>query len=132
MSRTMIRALILIPVLLLVLVVLFFLLRPNSSAPESSTSESTAEEPREETFDLAIRGGTMTPHEINVSEGEHVNFQIISDSPVEFHVHGYDLEEEVEPGEQAELAFDATITGRFDIEDHDTDTELGVLLVQPR
>ena len=137
MSRAMIRALILIPILLLVLVALFFLLRPNSSAPdsatapESSTSETTAEEPREETFDLAISGGTMTPNEINVSEGDHVNFRITSDSPVEFHVHGYDLEAEVEPGEPAELAFDATITGRFDIEDHDTDTELGVLLVQP-
>ncbi len=131
MSRTMIRALILIPILLLVLVVLFFLLRPNSTTPESSTSESSGEEPREETFDLAIRGGTMTPDEITVSEGEHVNFRITSDSPIEFHLHGYDLEEEVGPGEPAELAFDATITGRFDIEDHDTDTELGVLLVQP-
>ncbi len=134
MSRTMIRALISIPILLLVLVVLFFLLRPNSTPttpPESSTSESSGEEPREETFDLAIRGGTMTPDAITVSEDEHVNFRITSDSPIEFHLHGYDLEEEVEPGESAELAFDATITGRFDIEDHDTDTELGVLLVQP-
>ena len=138
MSRAMIRALILIPILLLVLVALFFLLRPNSSAPdsatapESSTSETTAEEPQEETFDLAIRGGTMTPNEINVSEGDHVNFRITSDSPVEFHVHGYDLEEEIEPGEPAELAFDATITGRFEIEDHDTETTLGELIVQPR
>ena len=74
----------------------------------------------------------MTPSEINVSEGDHVNFRIASDSPVEFHVHGYDLEEDVEPGEPAELAFDATIIGRFDIEDHDTDTELRGLLVQPR
>jgi len=128
----MIRALILIPILLLVLVVLFFLLRPNSTTtPESSTSESSGEEPREETFDLAIRGGTMTPDEITVSEGEHVNIRITSDSPIAFHLHGYDLEEEIEPNEPAELAFDATITGRFDIEDHDTDTELGVLLVQP-
>jgi hypothetical protein len=71
----------------------------------------------------------MTPSEITVGEGDRVNLQITSDNPIEFHLHGYDLEKEVEPGE---LSFDATITGRFDIEDHDTDTELGVLLVQPR
>ncbi len=133
MSRIAIRNLVLVLVLLITLVVLFFLLRPSSTqqTTSSTTSESTSAEPQQNNFNLAIRGGTMTPNEINVSEGDHVNFRITSDSPIEFHVHGYDLEEEVEPGEPAELAFDATITGRFDIEDHDTDTELGVLLVQP-
>ena len=133
MSRIAIRNLVLVLVLLITLVVLFLLLRPSSTqqTTSSTTSESTSAEPQQNNFNLAIGGGTMTPNEIAVSEGEHVNFQITSDDPVEFHLHGYDLDEEVEPGEQAELAFDATITGRFDIEDHDTDTELGVLLVQP-
>ncbi|MDQ4000970.1 MAG: hypothetical protein M3283_08240 [Actinomycetota bacterium] len=49
-----------------------------------------------------------------------------------FHLHGYDLEEEVEPGELTELAFDATLTGRFEIENEQTHEELGTLLVQPR
>jgi heme/copper-type cytochrome/quinol oxidase subunit 2 len=134
MSRVAIRNLVLVLVLLIILVVLFFSLRPSSTqqtTSSSTTAESTSPEPQQNNFNLAIRGGTMTPNEITVSEGDHVNFQITSDSPVEFHLHGYDLDEEVEPGEPAELAFDATITGRFDIEDHDTDTELGVLLVQP-
>ena len=123
------RALILVPVLLLVLVALFFALRPDSSAPEAT---STAEEMREETFNLEIEKGAMTPEEITVDEGDQVNLLITSDRPVEFHLHGYDLEEEVEPSEPAELSFDATLTGRFEIEDHSTDTVLGVLLVQPR
>ena len=74
----------------------------------------------------------MTPNQVTVAEGDRVNLRITSDSPLEFHLHGYDLEKEVEPNEPAELAFDATITGRFASEDHDTDTELGMLLVQPR
>lgn len=136
------RALILVPLVLLVLVGLFFLLRPSSSGPGSAaapgsspgttTTESSAGGPQEQTLNLAIKGNTMTPSEITVGEGDKVNLQITSDNPVELHLHGYDLEKEVEPGEPAELSFDATITGRFDIEDHDTDTELGVLLVQPR
>ncbi len=127
MSRAMIRALILVPVLLLVLVVLFFVLRPDSPAPDSA-----ADEPQEETFDLAIEEGAMTPDEITVDEGDQVNLRITSDSPTEFHLHGYDLFAEVEPGEPGELSFDATNTGRFEIEDHNTDTVLGVLIVQPR
>ncbi len=55
-----------------------------------------------------------------------------SEEPVEVHVHGYDLEEEVEPGEPAILAFEADVTGRFEIEDHDTGNQLGTLVVEPR
>lgn len=73
----------------------------------------------------------MSPEEISVDEGERVNLRITSDAPLEFHLHGYDLEEEVEPGEPAELSFDATTTGRFEIENHDTESVLGALLVQP-
>ncbi len=133
MSRAMNRALILIPLFLLVLVVLFLLLRPSPTPETATTSESTVEErPQEKTFDLAVVEGTMTPDEIAVDEGDQVNLRITSDSPIEFHLHGYELEEEVEPGEPAELSFDATITGRFEIEDHNTDAVLGVLIVQPR
>jgi hypothetical protein len=61
-----------------------------------------------------------------------VTFRITSDRPLEVHLHGYDLEKEVEANQPAELSFDATMTGRFAIEDHDTEAELGTLLVQPR
>jgi heme/copper-type cytochrome/quinol oxidase subunit 2 len=129
------RALILVPILLLVLVGLFFALRPDSSAPESSTpgaDTTSAAGGQEKTLDVAINRGAMTPDKITVNEGDRVNLGINSDSPLGFHLHGYDLEKEVEPNEPAELSFDATITGRFQIEDHDSDTELGELIVQPR
>lgn len=133
MSRTAIRNVILILVLLVILVVLFLWLRPSSSTQDSSTaSESTGVQSQEQTFDLAIQNGTMTPGEISVSEGTQVNLRITSDRPLEFHLHGYDLEKEVEANQPAELSFDATMTGRFAIEDHDTEAELGTLLVQPR
>lgn len=133
MSRAAIRNVILILVLLVFLVGLFLLLRPSSTQEDRSTaSESTGAQPQEQTFDLAFQDATMTPSEISVSEGDRVNLRITSDHPLEFHVHGYDLEKEVEANQPAELSFDATMTGRFVIEDHDTDTELGTLLVQPR
>lgn len=129
------RALILVPILLLVVVGLFFLLRPNSPATEPSSGTSTSESTegsQEKTFDLTIKGATMTPNEITVGEGDRVRLRITSDAPFEFHLHGYDLAKEVEASEPAELPFDATITGRFEIENEQTHEELGALLVQPR
>jgi hypothetical protein len=114
------RNLVVVLITLIALLVLFFLLRPASTAPE------------EQQVALAINGNTMSPDEVSVTEGQEVTLQITSDHPIEFHVHGYDLEEEVQPGEPAELMFEATTTGRFPIEDHDTEAELGTLIVQPR
>ncbi len=132
------RAMVIIPVLLLVLIALFFALRPNSPTTEGSadTSESSAPESaangqQEKTFDLSIRDGVMSPDKVTVGEGEQVNLRITSDDPLDFHLHGYDLQKEVEPDEPAELTFDATITGRFEIENEQTSEELGTLLVQP-
>jgi heme/copper-type cytochrome/quinol oxidase subunit 2 len=127
-SDARIRATVLAAVILIALVVLFLLLRPGSPAPESSDLE---EETQEEVVAVAINEGIMSPPEVTVYEGNHVNLQIISDRPIELHLHGYDLTQEVEPGETADLSFEATDTGRFGIEDHDTDAEIGVLLVQP-
>lgn len=117
MSRTL--ALILVAVI--VLVGLFFALRPDTSA----------EGPQEQTVELEIEGSTMTPSDITVGEGDNVTLRINTDHPVELHMHGYNLEQEVEPGETATLSFEADKTGRFEIESHETGEELGVLIVEP-
>ncbi len=129
MNKVRGRNLVVVLITLIALLVLFFLLRPESSAPEASDVGETQEE---QEVALAINGNTMSPDEVSVTEGAQVNLQITSDHPIEFHVHGYDLEEEVQPGEPGELSFEATTTGRFPIEDHDTEAELGTLVVQPR
>jgi heme/copper-type cytochrome/quinol oxidase subunit 2 len=134
MSRVTVRASILTLIVLIVLVVLFFLLRP-SPQETSSTSESTSAGSQQKTLDLAITNGTtMTPSQITVNEGDHVTFNITSDEPLEFHLHGYDLEKEVEANEPAQLSFDATDTGRFEIEAHlnGSEQQIGEVQVQPR
>ena len=128
MSQARVRNLVVVLVTLIVLGVLFVLLRPESSAPESSDVGETQEQP----IALAINGNNMSPDEVSVTEGDQVTLQIISDHPIEVHLHGYDLEEVVGAEEPGELSFEATMTGRFPIEDHDTEAELGTLLVQPR
>ncbi len=116
------RTLILILVAVLALGGLFLTLRPGPPT----------EGPQEHTVDLEIQGETMTPDEITVGEGDQVTLRITADRPVEFHLHGYDLEEEIEPGETATLSFETTLTCRFEIEDEQTQDELGALVVEPR
>jgi hypothetical protein len=128
LSQARVRNLVVVLVTLIVLGVLFVLLRPESSAPESSDVGETQEQP----VALAINGNNMSPDEVSVTEGDQVTLQIISDHPIEIHLHGYDLEEVVGAEEPGELSFEATMTGRFPIEDHNTEAELGTLLVQPR
>ncbi len=118
----MIRAVIVVLVVLLVLGGLFFLLRPDT--PESAS--------RDRAFDISIEGGEMSPAEISVKEGDGVTLRVDSEEPIELHMHGYDVEQEVEPGQEAKLRFKADLTGRFEIEDHDSQKELGVLQVRPR
>lgn len=115
-------AIIVVVLVILGLVGLFFALRPDAREEAG---------PQERAVDLEIRGDAMSPAEIAVSEDDRVTLGITADRPIELHLHGYDLEEEVSAGEPAELSFDADITGRFEIENHDTETELGALIVEP-
>ena len=122
------RILVVIVLVLIGLGVLFFALRPDST----TSTEAPTDEERERVYDVAIEDGAMNPTEISVEEGDQVTLHLTSDSPLEVHLHGYALEEEVSPGEETILAFEADLTGQFEIEDHETETGLGALLVQPR
>lgn len=123
------RATVIVPSVLLVLialVVLFFVLRP--------TPPSAAGGPQERTFEVEIREGAMVPGEVIVDQGDRVNLRIRSGGSTHFHIHGYDLSAEAGPRAPGQLSFDATATGRFEIEDHASHPHrvVGELLVQPR
>ncbi len=125
------RTVVVIVLVILGLGGLFLALRPDTTSSGDPT-ETPADEPQERIYEVAIEGGAMSPDEISAEEGDFVTLRLTSESPVEVHLHGYDLEEEVSPGEEAELSFEADATGRFEIEDHETEAQLGTLLVQPR
>ena len=101
---------------------LFTLLRPDSSGSS----------PQDRSVSVRIQDGKMDPAEIRVDEGDRLTLRITSDEAVELHLHGYDRELEVEPGEAATLELVADRGGSFPIEDHETEETLGTLVVQPR
>ena len=90
--------------------------------------------PREHSFNIQLRdgkpaGGTTT---FRVKQGDTVTFNITSNSAGEVHLHGYDLEAEMEPGKPVVISFTANATGRFLMEFEKTKVEIGFLEVQPR
>lgn len=74
----------------------------------------------------------MVPAEVNVSEGDKITLNITGDEAVEFHLHGYDLKSDLQPGTPAAISFEAALAGRFEIEDESNAEVLGALVVQPR
>lgn len=74
----------------------------------------------EVTFALRIERGRVPADMrlIRVRQDDTVRLRWRSDRPIVLHLHGYDIEQKVEPGAVAEMAFIARATGRFPIEVH--------------
>jgi hypothetical protein len=65
----------------------------------------------------------------NVKLGDHVVLRLISDTDETYHVHGYDLEQKVAAGVEAQFEFTADMAGDFEVESHNTDKVYVVLHV---
>ena len=78
-------------------------------------------------FDLRIEKGRVakTMRLIRVKQGDAVTLRWTTDRPVVVHLHGYDIEKKVEPGAVTEMAFVASATGRFSVEEHKADAKGG-------
>ena len=64
-------------------------------------------EPEDVEVALTIRDDRMSPDTIQVKQGDTVTLKIDSDIPGAFHLHGYDIEQEVHPGDVVDFAFTA-------------------------
>ncbi len=67
------------------------------------------------TFDLKIEQGRVSPamRTVRVKQGDVVKLRWTSDRLVALHLHGYDIEQTVQPGVVAEMSFTARAAGRF-------------------
>ena len=67
---------------------------------------------------------------VPVAADSAVTLVVHGDVTDEVHVHGYDLTADLSPEQPAEIAFDATIPGVFEVELHDAGTVLLTLQIQ--
>ena len=107
-------------------------------------TEGQTEEPHEtvpaepEPTRIQIRGGQVVagPADIQVKKGDPVQIVLSSDAHDDIHLHGYDIEQPVEPGKPARFSFTADIEGIFELESHvaedaGRDSLVGKLTVEP-
>lgn len=91
-------------------------------------------EPR--VIELVLRDGQLPPAQrvIRVRQGDDVTLRWTSDRALVVHLHGYDLELRLAPGQPATMRFAARATGRFPVEAHEAGQGrvLGYLEVHPR
>lgn len=91
-------------------------------------TDPAASDVREVTVEIADGKVNPPPSGVNVTKGTTVALTVTSDVPDELHVHGYDLEGALVPGEPRRLEFIADQTGSFDVETH----ESGLVLLRLR
>ena len=112
-------------------------------------------EPEDLEIPVKLEHEKLDPETIRVKQGDRVTLNIEADGSGKFHLHGYDIEQDVVAGEVTDFFFEADATGRFPItfhrsekeggEDDETsggeedehnekrgDVEIGILEVQPR
>ena len=81
---------------------------------------------------VTISGGSVEPPpgRVDIRHGQTVRITVTSDEHDELHLHGYELELELLPGEPGTLEFVADQTGLFDVETHHSGLQLFQLAVQ--
>ena len=110
----------------------------------SGAGTDTTEEPHETVpaeppaTRIRLEGGQVVggPADIKVTKGDTVRIVVSADAHDDIHLHGYDIEKPVEPGQPARFNFKANIEGIFEIESHvaedaGRDPLVGKLTVEP-
>jgi hypothetical protein len=97
----------------------------DSSAAGSTSAVPAANSPAGRRVAVQIAGGQTSGDtgRVAVPLGTQVTLVVTSDVAGEVHVHGYDLSAPLTPG-TAELTFDATVPGVFEVELHEAGTVL--------
>ena len=136
---------------LVALVALFLVLRPGDDDAETTTqltapptiepaptepateTATTVSEPEPVQLAVTIRGGEPVGGIVRATatKGETVVVVVRSDVADHLHVHGYDLMADVGPGKPARVEFEASLTGRFEIELEDRGEQVAQLTVLP-
>src|SRR5215213_8539231 len=84
----------------------------SNRAPRTTSSRGADETATPETpaapgiTRIAIRGGEVVggPKKVTVTKGDRVRIVVTADERDDMHLHGYDIEKEVEPGKPARFS----------------------------
>ncbi|MFA9272267.1 MAG: hypothetical protein ACEQSX_16245 [Baekduiaceae bacterium] len=106
----------------------------TTPATAVATTVRPATTPGPETSTITVKGGQPVGgvREIEAERGDEIRIRVTADAPEEVHLHGYDIEKPVGPGEPAVFNVDANLEGIFEIELHGSAVQIGSLQVSPK
>ncbi|MEU4267400.1 hypothetical protein [Streptomyces sp. NPDC026092] len=99
----------------------------TTAAPTTAAPRTTAPAPGR-TVEITVTGESVQPPpaRVELKKGEQLTLRVTADRADTLHVHGYDRELPLTPGEPGTLTFTADRTGLFEVETHGS----GLLLTQ--
>jgi hypothetical protein len=100
---------------------------------EKQPSQQPAAEAAPSYTTIEVRDGEPVggPKEISLEKGDTARIELRSNRAGELHIHGYDEYVDLKAGKPARTRFRANLEGIFEIEDHDTGTQVAELRVEP-
>lgn len=101
------------------------------SGGKQASARPTAEAPTYATIELRDGEPVGGPEEISLEKGDTARIEVRSNTAGEVHIHGYDEYLDLKAGKPARTRFRADLEGIFEVEDHDTGTQIAELRVEP-
>jgi hypothetical protein len=99
---------------------------PASAEGSGSPSGTPSETEQVIEIRVSVTDGTVqpSPRRVEVEKDSQVRLLVTSDVDDELHVHGYQIEAELEAGRPTAVEFAADQTGLFEVETHESELEL--------
>jgi plastocyanin len=105
----------------------------NDKAAQTTTTTSGSKPSAPAVPTIMIKDGKPVGgvQDLEVDKGDTLQFRVRSDADHEIHLHGYDIEKDVEAGGQVSYKLTADIDGIFEIEIEDLKEPIAELTVNP-
>lgn len=105
-------------VVILVLGGWYLLIGPGAVEPVTKTPVQQVQGPKAVTHSLSLVTRKLTPNIVTVMQGDQVTIKVMSDETGEFHISGYEIENDMEAGKELSFSFTADKAGRYNFELH--------------
>lgn len=95
---------------------LWYANKMQSDKDVAAVPEST--EPVKKVIEVSVADRTLAPGIVTVTEGDDITIRVTTDESGEFHISGYEIENDMEVGSVLEFSFVADKPGRYNFELH--------------
>ena len=106
---------------------------PAGSDTTQTTEDKPKPKPKPKVTNIEVEGGQPVGgvKEIKAEKGDTVRIDVTSDQADELHLHVYDVEKELQPGEKTRLQFKANIEGVIELELHESEQQIAEITIEP-